>query len=224
MIRILIVFSLMISFVANAAKRSEAKLTQGKNIRELTRDFRKKEKKKKPAPKFNLKTTNGKFLYLFYHAHTKKDIATLKKRVLNSKGKAIPSIIEVMKNKIYPDKNRWLATFLLGRTMGKKSSAFIAKFLFHPNWVLRMASLKTLLALRAKKFGSAFAKLLKDKSFIVRTQALENIKQLKLRELSPYVWQMLYDQSNYYTSAKEKTKKGVAKTKGTAIVKNIILK
>lgn len=222
MIRIILISLLVSSFSVQAAKRSERAPSKASNVREITRKFKIDEtkEKKKEAPKFNLKTTNGKFLYLFYHAKSKKDIAALKKRVLNSKGKAVPAIIEVMKNKLYPDKNRWLATFLLGRTMGKKSAPFIAKFLFHPNWVLRMASLKTLLALRARQYSGAFAKLLKDKSFIVRTQALDNIRQLKLRELSPFVWEMLYDQTNYYVS--KQTKKN-AKQRGTTIIKNVIL-
>ena len=71
-----------------------------------------------------------------------------------------------------------------------------------------------------------FVHLLKDKSFIVRTQALENIKQMKLRQYSAYVWQMLYDESNYYNVAKATKSKNPGKLKdpkGTAIVKNVIL-
>ncbi len=206
---------------ANAKKATPArKNIEGMKISEKLKMAHQESLKVKPIPKFNLASTDGKFLSLFYNAKTKKEVKLLKAKVLNSKGKAIPALIEVMKNKIYPDQNRWLATFLLGRTMGKKSSAFIAKFLSHPHWVLRMASLKTLLALRAKKFGTGFAHLLKDKSFIVRTQALENIRQLKLRELSPQVWQMLYDKSNYYNSnqASKKTAQ-----KNTTLVKNVIL-
>ena len=32
---------------------------------------------------------------------------------------------------------------------------------------------------------------------IVRHQALENIKAMKLKDMAPYVWAMLYDKSNY---------------------------
>lgn len=127
-----------------------------------------------------------------------KEVSSLKKQALTYSGKAIPALVEVMKSDRFPDKNRWVATFLVGRIMGKKSSPFLAKFLKHPNWVLRMASLKTLLALKEKKLASAYAKALKDRSFIVRKQALENIRRLDLKDKAANVWGMLYDKRNYY--------------------------
>ena len=81
--------------------------------------------------------------------------------------------------------------------MGKKSASFISKFTFHPNWMLRLASLKTLLALDQKQFKGVYARALKDDALIVRMQALDNIKAMNLTELAPYVWAMLYDKSNY---------------------------
>ncbi len=127
-----------------------------------------------------------------------KDVLKLRKQVLSYSGKAIPALIDVMKKETYPDKNRWVATFLVGRIMGKKSSPFLAKFLKHPNWVLRMASLKTLLALKEKKYSALYGKALKDNSFIVRKQALDNIRTLEARDQAPVVWSMLYDKRNYY--------------------------
>ena len=135
-----------------------------------------------------------------------KEVLNLKKQVLSYSGKAIPALIDVMKTGTYPDKNRWVATFLVGRIMGKKSSPFLAKFLKHPNWVLRMASLKTLLALKEKKYSSLYGKALKDNSFIVRKQALDNIRLLNAKDQAPYVWSMLYDKRNYY-APKDGTKK-----------------
>ncbi|MBT7610654.1 MAG: hypothetical protein HN576_12920 [Bacteriovoracaceae bacterium] len=229
LLKLILCTSLLLSFNLHAKKAdlNSSKLKKNSITFREIKEHKKNINKKKKEPKFNLASTNGKFLFMFYHAKTKEDIAKIKMKVFASDGKAIPAIIEVMKSNVYPDKNRWLATFLLGRTMGKKSGAFISKFLSHPNWVLRMASLKTLLALRAKKYGMGFARLLKDKSFIVRTQALENIKQLKLREYSPYIWQMLYDKSNYYSTQKKikksKVSSGKQKPKSTTIVKNIIL-
>lgn len=127
-----------------------------------------------------------------------KEVQSLKKQALNYSGKAIPALIEVMKSDKFPDKNRWVATFLVGQIMGKKSSPFLAKFLKHPSWVMRMASLKTLLALKEKRYGTNYAKALKDSSFIVRKQALENIKKLEIKEKAANVWAMLYDKRNYY--------------------------
>lgn len=126
------------------------------------------------------------------------EVVRLKKQTLTYSGKAVPALIQVMKSDQYPDKNRWVATFLVGRIMGKKSSPFLAKFLKHPNWIMRMASLKTLLALKEKRFGDAYAKALKDQSFIVRKQALHNIKTLELKDKAAHVWSMLYDKRNYY--------------------------
>lgn len=134
------------------------------------------------------------------------EILKLKKKTLTFSGKAIPALVKVMKSNAYPEKNRWVATFLVGRIMGKKSSPFLAKFLRHPNWVMRMASLKTLLALGEKRYDQAYAMALKDNSFIVRKQALTNIRKLNIEKRAPEVWSMLYDKRNYY-SPKEGTKK-----------------
>lgn len=149
----------------------------------------------------------------------KKELNYIKEQTLKSAGKAVPVLIEVMKNAKYPDKNRWLATFLLGRIMGKKSSPFVSRFLHHPSWVLRMASLKTLLALNETRYKDEYAMALKDKSYLVRVQALQNIKNLKLKEVGSYVWQMLYDKNNYYSPSEKGKEKGRRRTN---IVKEII--
>jgi hypothetical protein len=146
---------------------------------------------------------------------TNKQVGQLKKQALNYSGKAVPALIKVMKSSAFPDKNRWVATFLVGRIMGKKSGPFISKFLKHPNWVMRMASLKTLLALKQSQYGELYAKALKDKSFIVRKQALQNIRSLDLTSNAPAVWGMLYDKRNYY-----RPKKGTKKR--TNLIKEAI--
>ncbi len=148
-----------------------------------------------------------------------KQYAELKALTLNYAGNSVEALIEVMKNSKYPEKNRWIATFLLGQIMGEKSAPFIAKFLKHPNWIMRMASLKTLQALKQEKYGSEYARLLNDESLIVRTQALENIRSLKLKPYAKYVWSMLYDRKNYY----EPSVKGAIKSrKRSNIIKNVI--
>ena len=139
----------------------------------------------------------------------------LKKKTLALEKNAVPVLIEVMKSSKYPEKNRWAATFLLGRIMGIKAAPFISKFSKHPSWIMRMASLKTLLALSAKDYGPIYAELLNDKSLLVRTQALENIKSLRLVEYAPYVWKMLYDSKNYAQTSDGKNKR-------TNIVKSAI--
>lgn len=150
----------------------------------------------------------------------KKQFAELKAETLKNGGKSVEALIEVMKNGNYPDKNRWVATFLLGQIMGEKSAPFIAKFLKHPSWVMRMASLKTMLALKQEDYGTSYASLLSDDSFIVRSQALENIRKLKITKSAPQVWAMLYDKKNYYLP----TMNGKAlKTKRTNIIKSVII-
>jgi hypothetical protein len=144
----------------------------------------------------------------------KKDLQALKQDTLNLKGEAIPALIKIMKSDRFPDKNRWVATFLLGRIIGKKSGDFILKFTEHPNWVLRMASLKTLLALgqKDKNYAKAYVKSLSDNSMIVRHQALENISRLNLQDYGANVWAMLYDKSNYQNNKNTQKSTSIIKT------------
>ncbi len=125
------------------------------------------------------------------------ELLELKKETMKLGAKAVPILIDVMKKDNFPDKNRWVATFLLGRIMGEKSANFIVKFTKHPNWVLRLASLKTLLALNQEKMGGHYADLLKDASLLVRSQALQNIRHLGLKSYGAHVWAMLHDKRNY---------------------------
>lgn len=148
---------------------------------------------------------------------SKVGLKMLKDKTMSLKQKAVPTLIKVMKSSDYPDKNRWIATFMLGRIMGVKSSKFISKFAFHPNWMLRLASLKTLLALGQKQYKGVYARALKDKAMIVRYQALQNIKEMDLKDLAPYVWAMLYDKSNYAGSKGERKRAHIVKEVITAM-------
>ena len=143
---------------------------------------------------------------------TKKGLSDLKKQTLALKQKSVPILVDVMKRSDYPDKNRWLATFLLGRIMGVKSADFISKFVKHPNFLLRLASLKTLLALKQDQYHGLYVEALKDKAMIVRFEALELIRKLKIKKLAPYVWSMLYDKSNYAGSVGKRKRTNIIKT------------
>src|SRR5690606_4380601 len=129
--------------------------------------------------------------------YSKAGMERLKEATLNAKFDAVPVLTQVMKDSSFPDKNRWIATSLLGRIMGVKSADYISKFSEHPNWMMRLASLKTLLSLNQTQYKGIYAKALKDSSLIVRYQALENIAIMKIDDLAPHVWAMLYDKSNY---------------------------
>ena len=138
----------------------------------------------------------------------------IKRHTLRHKHKAVPLLIKVMKDSKYPEQNRWQATMLLGRIMGKKSAPFIAKFAIHPHWMMRVASLKALLALKQDTYHAVYANALRDPSLIVRVQALDNISQMKINAMAPQVWNMMYDDSNYAGD--------VGNRKRTSIVKSII--
>ncbi len=138
----------------------------------------------------------------------------LKKNIFNHRQKAVPTLIKVMKDGDYPDQNRWQATMLLAQVMGKKSAPFIAKFAEHPNWMMRLASLKALLGLSQKEYIQVYRTALSDSSLIVRLQALDNISKLQMESLGKDVWNMLYDQSNYSGS--------LGARKRTSIVKSVI--
>ncbi len=128
---------------------------------------------------------------------SKDQLAKIKASVFNLKNKAVPTLINVMKSADYPEKSRWWATFLLVKVMGTKAEAFVAKFYKHPAYFMRLASLKALNHLKNTKYKGLYALALKDDSMIVRLQALQNINDLKLTDMAPSVWNMLYDKSNY---------------------------
>lgn len=128
---------------------------------------------------------------------TKQDLAALQKQTLRIGAKAVPAIVHVMKSDQFHEKKRWVATFSLGKIMGKKSSPYLAKFTRHPHWMLRLAALKTMLAINEKGYGSTYADALKDKSLLVRIQALENIQRLDMKHYSQDVWNMMFHKQNY---------------------------
>ena len=148
------------------------------------------------------------------HPLKQEEIHKVKASILNHGGKSVEALVEVMKNGQYPELNRWIATFMLGQVMGKKASPFLVKFLKHPHWPMRVAALKTLLALKDKRFASAYAHALSDKSMLVRKQALENVRRLSLKQTAPMVWAMLYDKKNYHFGKNGK--------QGTHFVKDIV--
>ena len=161
-----------------------------------------------------IKKVKQELLTKLKHPLKKEDIPKTKALILGHGGKSVEALIEVMKNGKYPELNRWIATFMLGRIMGKKASPFLVKFLKHPHWPMRVAALKTLLALKDKRFASAYAHALADDSMLVRKQALENVRRLSLKKTAPMVWAMLYDKKNYHF--------GKGKKKGTHFVKDIV--
>jgi HEAT repeats len=138
--------------------------------------------------------------------------AMLKRNALRLRQKAVPSLIKVMKNDEFPEQNRWQATMLLAQIMGPQAAPFIAKFSTHPHWMMRVASLKALLGLKQSSYHAVYSSALKDPSLIVRVQALDTISKLKITELAPKVWAMLYDQSNYSGETGSRKRTSIVKT------------
>ncbi len=170
-------------------KKSQLKTLDKKVVKAKTKTAKKTKVKVIPA-------TPLEAMYL-KKPKDKSYLNKLKQASLKLKQKAVPTLIKVMKSKNYPSENRWVATYMLGRIMGVKSAPYISKFTKHPNWMLRLAALKVLLHLNQKKFKGIYARLLEDDSLIVRHQALQNIKAMKINDLAPYVWKMLYNKKNY---------------------------
>jgi HEAT repeat protein len=161
-----------------------------------------------PAPSVQTKMTVDLLNEFRKPIKKPEDLKKLKEQTLSMSGKSVPALIEVMKRSDFPDNNRWVATFLLGQIAGTKAGPFLARYTEHPNWVLRMASLKTLLSLKEKKYGKLYARALRDESLLVRTQALDNVSTLNLREHGANVWGMLYDKKNYHQTKKGSNKRG----------------
>jgi HEAT repeat protein len=135
---------------------------------------------------------------------TPKHITDLKKRTLTAGNKAVPVLIEVMKSSSYPERKRWMATFMLTRIMGDKAAPFIARFTDHPHWMMRTAGLKSLLILKEKKYAPLYVKALNDPALIVRVQALDNIRTLGLNACADDVWRMMFNPGNYTGGPKGK--------------------
>ena len=180
-----LVFVIILTFVGNADASYRKKVNSSRQV-QVKRDLQIIQKK-------------------FYDTDNSKPfIKKLKAKVMDMGPTAVPVLTRVLKDKKVSDQKRWMATFSLARIMGKKSSDYLAKFTKHPNWMLRLASLKSLLSLSDKSKGEFYKDALKDKSLIVRSQALENIRSLKLEKYSGDVWKMLFHKHNYQGSKGER--------------------
>ena len=165
---------------------------------------------------FNLQATaipqqqeTKELLALWKNEHLKKsEFKQLQARTQKAGPKGIATLIQVMKGQEFPDRNRWSATILLSKLMGKDSSQLLVKYTQHPHWMLRMAALRGLLGLSETKYGRVYAESLKDSSLLVRGQALDNIRLLQLKEFAPQVWAMIFDERNYYSPKDKAIKRG----------------
>lgn len=148
-------------------------------------------------------------------ASSSKFFSELEMKALELSNKAVPVLVKVMKKDVYPEKNRWHATFTLARIMGDKSLPFIKKFLHHPHWMMRLASLKVLRLFKKENITKEVEERLYDKSMFIRLEALDIIGDRKWKGSASAVWKMLHDKKNYH-----KVKKG--KIEKTEVIKAVI--
>ena len=153
---------------------------------------------------FNSYSSTGQLKKLLSTEKLKKSaVSEIKKLVENSPKKMVPILISTMKDNTKSEQARWLSTVLIGKTMGRRSLDLMSKYAYHPDVILRMASLKVLLSLQAKKKVKIFESALFDKSLLVRQQALESVKLLNLTSLGKKVLAMLFDKKNYTLQGKK---------------------
>lgn len=141
------------------------------------------------------------------------DISAVRKKAIEIGPKSVADLIKVINDKGYPLKSKWHSIFLIGQIIGDQSIPYLEKISNHKNWMLRLASLKTIAKLN-NKTSDVYKKLLKDKAMIVRFEALDSIERLKLSHLSKSVWNMLYDDRNY--------SKSEGKRKRSDLIKKVI--
>ena len=144
----------------------------------------------------------------------KKQIEKIKKELNENPKLNIPVLFSVMKDKKHSEQSRWLATLLVGKALGKKSINYLSNYVSHPDVILRLASIKSLLSLEAKSKRKVFEKALFDKSLLVRKEALRAVRLLNLKKSAPSLMKMLLDKNNYYVKNK--------KLKRSEIIKQVI--
>ncbi len=169
------------------------------------------ESNKSESQSIKLNGEQKQLLLKYQMAKDNSKLHELKQATLKMAQKSVPVLVTVLKSREFSDESRWLAMFMLGRTIGRKSAPYISKYTDHPNWMLRVAAYKTLVALDQKQLKNVFGKGLKDSSMLVKLEALDSIAKLKIKELAPLVWKMVYDESNYIVSAGKRKRTDVVK-------------
>ena len=142
---------------------------------------------------------------------SKPSIKRIHELVAKNPKDSIRVLLNVAKNKQFPDRSRWLSLILVGKTMGKRSIPLMVKYLKHRNWMLRSAAVKSLKSLRSKTPTEGYRALLKDSSYVIRQQALDAIATLKIYDLKLDVLKMIGDSSNYIKTPNGKTASQVVK-------------
>jgi hypothetical protein len=114
--------------------------------------------------------------------------------------------IESIKDYQKSEQERWESIIWIGKNLGKKSIPLLCILTEHPHWLLRLGALKTLAAVGFKEGGDYYAKSLKDPSYLVRLQALENIRAFQLKKHAKYIWPVLTQAENFHQHTKEMKK------------------
>jgi HEAT repeat protein len=92
---------------------------------------------------------------------------------------------------------RWRATTSLGRVYPKESTTFLAQLTTHPEWFLRNSSLLALKVASPQRAIHAAEHLIKDKSLIVRTAAVQTLSDLNAAHTHSLLWEALNSKQNF---------------------------
>lgn len=93
---------------------------------------------------------------------------------------------------------RWRAVTVLGRVHAKNSQSMLEKALHSREWFMRNAAL-VVLPYGDRKWARSWAeKLLSDPALVVRTAAVQALRQLHATESRMLLWKKLNDRENFH--------------------------
>lgn len=130
----------------------------------------------------------------FLQAKDPQQWQSFKKKVYQKGKYAVPTLVKVIKEESAPIQGRWVATFLLGKIMGKAAIPFLQKLLQHPHWAMRLAGLKTLFKVNEQNPIKILKIALEDPSMLVKYEALGLIKDFRIHEMITDVRGMLLEE------------------------------
>lgn len=112
----------------------------------------------------------------------------------------IMRLLSELKSDKINDKKRWRAGMEIIKKLGVKSLPLMRKLGEHPDWMLRLLSLKAIRLLKDKTSLSLIERSLFDKSGLVRVEALDLLGDWKIKKSGRKIWKMLSDKKNYLKS------------------------
>ncbi len=132
-------------------------------------------------------------------SHQKQSFRTLLNSWQKKYGvKAVNPLMKLARYKRLPDRDRYIALMSATKIGGKAMAPRIVRFLKDKSWLMRSGSLRALRVLKDRKYGKATLPLLKDKSLIVRNEAVKTIGRLRPKGTVRALIRTLHDPKNYH--------------------------